>query len=89
MLTRSAAAMLMLVFTLPMAARADAVADFYRDRTVMVVGYGPGGGYDFCARLIARHIGLFQAVPRNKSDTPTHDDDDPSQLDLFGKHSPF
>ena len=58
MLTRSAAAMLMLVFTLPMAAHADAVADFYRDRTVnLVVGYGPGGGYDLCARLIARHIG--------------------------------
>ena len=58
MLTRPAAAMLMLLTALPMAAHADAVADFYRDRTVnLVVGYGPGGGYDLCARLIARHIG--------------------------------
>jgi len=60
MLTRPAAAMLMLVTALPMAAHADAVADFYRDRTVnLVVGYGPGGGYDLCARLIARHIGRY------------------------------
>jgi tripartite-type tricarboxylate transporter receptor subunit TctC len=41
-------------------ARADAVADFYRGRTVnLVVGYGPGGGYDLCARLIARHLGRY------------------------------
>src|ERR1700676_2498218 len=60
MLTRSAATMLMLVTALPMAAHADAVADFYRDKTVnVVVGYGPGGGYDLCARLIARHIGRY------------------------------
>ena len=58
MLTRPTAAMLMLVATLPIAARADAVADFYRGRTVnLVVGYGPGGGYDLCARLVARHLG--------------------------------
>ena len=56
MLTRPAAAMLMLVTALPMAAHADAVADFYRGRTVnLIVGYGPGGGYDLCARLVARH----------------------------------
>src|ERR1700730_12999884 len=59
MLTRSAATMLMLVTAPPMAAHADAVADFYRDKTVnLVVGYGPGGGYDLCARLIARYIVL-------------------------------
>jgi tripartite-type tricarboxylate transporter receptor subunit TctC len=39
-------------------AQADAVANFYKDRTVnLVVGYGPGGGYDVYARLVARHIG--------------------------------
>ena len=39
-------------------AKADAVADFYRGRTVtLVVGYGPGGGYDVYARLLGRHLG--------------------------------
>ena len=41
-------------------ARADAVSDFYRGRTVeIVVGTGPGGGYDLNARLVSRHIGRF------------------------------
>jgi tripartite-type tricarboxylate transporter receptor subunit TctC len=64
MLARSAAAMLMLVSIPPAAAHADPVADFYRGRTVnLVVGYGPGGGYDLCARLVARHIGRY--IPGN------------------------
>jgi len=47
----------MLAATLPGHARADAVADFYRGRTInLIVGYGPGGGYDLCAGLIARHL---------------------------------
>src|SRR5258708_23444713 len=59
MLRRWAAILALLAFVTP-GAHADAVADFYRDRTVnLVVGYGPGGGYDLCARLIARHIGRF------------------------------
>jgi tripartite-type tricarboxylate transporter receptor subunit TctC len=38
-------------------AQAD-VADFYRGKTLnVVVGYGPGGGYDLFARLLARFIG--------------------------------
>ncbi len=43
----------------PMPARADAlVAEFYRGGTVtLVVGYGPGGGYDVYARLLGRHLG--------------------------------
>jgi tripartite-type tricarboxylate transporter receptor subunit TctC len=41
-------------------AHADAVADFYKGRQVnLIVGYGPGGGYDIYARLIARHFGKF------------------------------
>jgi len=39
-------------------ARADAVADFYRGKQInLVVGYGPGGGYDVYARLVGRHLG--------------------------------
>ena len=38
-------------------ANADAVADFYRGKQLsIIVGYGPGGGYDLYARLLARHI---------------------------------
>jgi len=43
---------------------ADTVADFYRGRTVtLIVGYGPGGGYDLFARLLARHLGRY--IPGN------------------------
>ena len=39
------------------AAAADAVADFYRDRTVTIyVGFPPGGQYDIYARLLAKHL---------------------------------
>ena len=42
------------------AAHADAVADFYKRRQVsLIVGYGPGGGYDTAARLLARHLGRY------------------------------
>jgi tripartite-type tricarboxylate transporter receptor subunit TctC len=45
-------------------ARADAVSDFYRGRTVnLVIGYAPGGGYDLYARTLARHIGRH--IPGN------------------------
>jgi tripartite-type tricarboxylate transporter receptor subunit TctC len=64
MLTRSAAAILMLVLMPGTATHADTVSDFYRGRTVnLVVGYGPGGGYDLCARLVARYIGRY--IPGN------------------------
>jgi tripartite-type tricarboxylate transporter receptor subunit TctC len=46
------------------AARADEVADFYRGHQVnVIVGFGPGGGYDVYARLVARHIGKY--IPGN------------------------
>ncbi len=39
-------------------AHANEVADFYRGKMVqIVVGYGPGGGNDIYARLLARHLG--------------------------------
>ena len=46
------------------AALAQGVADFYRGRTVqLVLGYGPGGGYDVYARLVTQHIG--RRIPGN------------------------
>jgi tripartite-type tricarboxylate transporter receptor subunit TctC len=50
-------------------ARADAVADFYRGKTVNVlIGVGVGGEYDIQARLIARHIGKH--IPGNPTVVP-------------------
>jgi tripartite-type tricarboxylate transporter receptor subunit TctC len=40
--------------------RGEGVADFYKGKTVtLIVGTGPGGGYDAVSRLVARHIGRF------------------------------
>ena len=37
---------------------ADAAEAFYRGKTVQVlVGFGPGGGYDLYARTLARYLG--------------------------------
>ena len=37
---------------------ADSVSDFYHGKTVsLLVGFGPGGGYDITARALSRHIG--------------------------------
>ncbi len=48
----------------PLAHAQDAVAAFYQGRQInLVVGYGPGGGYDLTARLVAQHIGRF--IPGN------------------------
>ena len=39
-------------------AQADEVADFYSGKTItMLIGSGPGGGYDTYTRLLARHMG--------------------------------
>src|SRR5271169_3440461 len=63
MLTRCAAALLA-GLALTLHAHADAVADFYKGRTItLIVGYGPGGGYDLFARLMARHLGCY--IPGN------------------------
>jgi len=44
--------------------RADDVADFYKGRTInLIVGYGPSGGYDLFARMMARHLGRH--IPGN------------------------
>src|SRR4051812_28234627 len=50
----------------PAAARADALSDFYRGRTInIVIGFGAGGGYDIYARLVAQHLGRH--LPGNPS----------------------
>ncbi len=52
-------------------ASAETVEEFYRDRTItLLIGYGPGGGYDQYARLLARHMSQFipgkpQIQPKN------------------------
>src|SRR5262245_57432166 len=48
-----------LMLTAP-AVRADDVADFYKGKRVnLIVSYGPGGGYDVYARVLARHMGRY------------------------------
>ena len=48
---------------------ADAVANFYKGRTVQVlVGFGPGGGYDLYARTLSRYMGRH--IPGNPTLVP-------------------
>ena len=38
----------------------NAVEEFYRGRQInLIIGYGPGGGYDLVGRLLARHLGRY------------------------------
>ena len=65
MFARILAATAMLV-AMSLGARADAVADFYKGKSIqLVLGYGPGGGYDVYARIIARYLGKY--IPGNPS----------------------
>jgi tripartite-type tricarboxylate transporter receptor subunit TctC len=42
----------------------SSVEDFYRGKQVtLIVGYGPGGGYDLTARAVAHHLGQY--IPGN------------------------
>jgi tripartite-type tricarboxylate transporter receptor subunit TctC len=51
------------------APRAEPVADFYRGKTMkMIIGYGPGGGYDLYGRLAAEFLGRH--IPGNPSIVP-------------------
>jgi tripartite-type tricarboxylate transporter receptor subunit TctC len=65
MVARWAAALVVAaVFAAPRAHADAAAADFYRGKQVnLIVGFGPGGGYDIYARLLARHLGRF--IPGN------------------------
>jgi tripartite-type tricarboxylate transporter receptor subunit TctC len=59
---------LLILGALP-ARAADPVADFYRGKTVQVlVGFGPGGGYDLYARTLARYMGRH--IPGNPTMVP-------------------
>jgi tripartite-type tricarboxylate transporter receptor subunit TctC len=50
---------LALVAVVPTSARAD-IAEFYRGKNLRIlVGYGPGAGYDVFARLLGRHIARY------------------------------
>jgi tripartite-type tricarboxylate transporter receptor subunit TctC len=52
-------------------ARADAVTDFYKGKTVnLLIGAAPGGGFDIGGRLMARYMGKYipgepNIVPQN------------------------
>jgi tripartite-type tricarboxylate transporter receptor subunit TctC len=51
------------------APHAQSVADFYRGKTIHVlIGYGPGGGYDIYGRLAAEFLGKF--IPGNPTLVP-------------------
>src|SRR5690242_15684269 len=60
----------MLVASAPVS-HADPIADFYRGKQLrMLIGYGPGGGYDIYGRLVAeflpRHLpGNPVIIPQN------------------------
>jgi tripartite-type tricarboxylate transporter receptor subunit TctC len=56
-------ALMLVLGTLAQASAAD-VDEFFKGKTVnLVVGYGPGGGYDIYARVLARHLGAH--IPGN------------------------
>lgn len=47
-------------FFAPVSGIAQTPEEFYKDKTVkLIVGYGPGGGYDVYARQLARVIGRY------------------------------
>jgi len=50
-------------------ANADPVADFYSGKTItLLIGFGPGGGYDTYARVLARHFSKH--IPGNPGIVP-------------------
>lgn len=50
-------------------ARSDAVADFYKGKSITIsIGFGPGGGFDTYTRVLARHFGKF--IPGNPTIVP-------------------
>jgi tripartite-type tricarboxylate transporter receptor subunit TctC len=70
--TRAVAPMAFLfasVAGITLAHAADAVETFYKGKTIQVlVGFGPGGGYDLYARTLARYMGRH--IPGNPTMVP-------------------
>ncbi|MCC6890497.1 MAG: hypothetical protein IT536_18375 [Hyphomicrobiales bacterium] len=63
---RLAAALVVAMTVLGGPVAADEVAEFYKGKRItLIVSYGPGGGYDVYARVLARHIGRH--IPGNPS----------------------
>ncbi|MCC6889452.1 MAG: hypothetical protein IT536_13035 [Hyphomicrobiales bacterium] len=59
-----ATALILLATPLPAVGESGEVAAFYRGKQInVVVGYGPGGGYDVYTRLLLRHMPRY--VPGN------------------------
>ena len=64
MVRRSIAIVLAFIALAAQPAQAQTVEEFYKGkRLILTVGYGPGGGYDVFARLLARHMGKH--IPGN------------------------
>lgn len=60
LLALGASMMLVTAPSLAPAAKADAIEDFYRGKTVrIIVGFAPGAGYDLYGRLAAEFLGRF------------------------------
>lgn len=65
-LARAAAAAIFAWVLAGAALAQNGVEDFYKGKQLsLIVGYGPGGGYDITARLVARYIGRY--IPGNPS----------------------
>lgn len=55
-----AVAWLVAVCSAVTSARADAIADFYKGKTLtVIVGYAPGGNYDMAGRLVGRYMAKY------------------------------
>ncbi len=66
---RTLAVAMPLVAAAAMPAAAQSVADFYTGKRLqMIIGFGPGGGYDLWGRTLARHLGNH--IPGKPGFTP-------------------
>lgn len=56
---------------MPLDARSQSVADFYRGKSIqLMIAYSAGGGYDISSRLLARYIGKY--IPGNPTIVPVN-----------------
>ena len=54
---------------IPGSSSAQSLAEFYKDKKLnMIIGFGPGGGYDQWARVVARH--MSKHLPGNPTFVP-------------------